>query len=138
MEYLDKVDVNVVYNPAYRSGVKTSIDLGLKSVPDFCEGAMLIPADMPNLKSSDLNKLISSFKKGAEHQLCVFAHKGVKHNPIVWSKSLYHKADIVPENSHLRAVFVEHSDYTEVVNIKDVNKLLDVNFPSDIEKISNV
>ena len=137
-EYLNKVDVNVIYNPAYRSGIKTSIDLGLKSVPDFCDGAMIIPADMPNLKAPDLNKLISSFKKDTENQLCVFSHKGVKHNPLIWSKSLYDKADIVPENSHLRAVFVEHSDYTNLVNIKDEDKFLDVNFPSDIEKISNV
>ena len=48
-EYLDNVDVNVIYNPDYRQGVKTSIALGLKSVPNFCDGAMIIPADMPNL-----------------------------------------------------------------------------------------
>jgi len=135
MKYLDKLDVNVIHNPAYRSGIKTSIDLGLKSVPDFCDGAMLIPADMPNLEASDLNKLISSFKKTEENQLCMFNCKGVKHNPVIWSKSLYSKADIVPENSHLRAVFVEHSDYTNFVNIKDTNKVLDVNYPSDIEKV---
>ena len=133
-DYLDKVDVNVIYNPAYRSGVKTSLELGLKSVPGFCDGAMIIPADMPNLSSADLNKLIASFKKGQEKQLSLFAYKGVKSNPVIWSKALYDKADIVPENAHLRPVFMEHADYTNIVELKDAGKLLDVNYPSDLEK----
>ncbi|MBR6663358.1 MAG: NTP transferase domain-containing protein, partial [Alphaproteobacteria bacterium] len=109
--------------------------LGLKSVPDFCDGAVVIPADMPNITSADINKLISSFDKGKEKQVCMFSYKGVRSNPIVWSKELYAKADIVPENAHLRPVFMEHADYTNLVDIKDANKLLDVNFPSDVEKI---
>ncbi len=133
-EYLDKVDVNVIYNPAYRSGIKTSIDLGMKSVPGFCDGAMIIPADMPNLTAADLNKLIASFKPNQEKQVSVFACKGVKSNPIIWSKALYDKADIVPENAAIRPVFMEHADYTNVVDVKSADKLLDVNYPSDIEK----
>ncbi len=135
-EFLDKVDVNVIYNPAYRSGVKTSLSLGLKSVPGFCDGAMIIPADMPNLTVSDLNKLIASFKKGPEKQLSLFSCKGVKSNPVIWSKALYEQADIVPENAALRPVFMEHADYTNVVELKDVSKLLDINYPSDLEKVA--
>lgn len=136
-EYLDKVDVNVIYNPAYRSGIKTSIELGLKSVPGFCDGAMLIPADMPNLTAADLNKLIASFNKDSGKQVSVFTNKGIKSNPIIWSKSLYNKADIVPENAAIRPVFLEHADYTNTVEIRNADKLLDVNYPSDIEKITN-
>lgn len=136
-EYLDKVDVNVIYNPAYRSGIKTSIDLGLKSVPGFCDGAMLIPADMPNLTATDLNKLIASFNQNSEKQVVLFTNKGIKSNPIIWSKSLYAKADIVPENAAIRPVFLEHADYTSTVDIRNADKLLDVNYPSDIEKITN-
>lgn len=135
-EYLENVDVNVVYNPAYRSGVKTSIALGLKSVPGFCEGTVIIPADMPNLTAADIDKLLSAFKPGVEKQVCVFANKGVKSNPVIWSKALYERADIVPENANLRPVFVEHADYTTVVEVKNAQKLLDVNFPSDIDKVA--
>lgn len=134
---LENVDVNVLYNPAYRSGVKTSIALGLKSMPGFCEGAVIIPADMPNLTSTEINKLITSFHKGEAKQLCLFSHQGVKANPVIWSKALYQVADIVPENAAFRQVFVEHSDYTNVVELKNKNKLLDVTFPSDIETIAD-
>ncbi len=134
-EYLDKLDVNVIYNPLYRAGVKTSIALGLKSVPEFCDGAMLFPADMPNLSAADLNKLISSFRRGKERQVSVFVRKGVKSNPIIWSRELFSRADIVPENAHLRPVFMEHSDYTNTVEVRDSAKLLDVNYPNDLQQL---
>ncbi|MFR8205598.1 MAG: NTP transferase domain-containing protein [Alphaproteobacteria bacterium] len=65
-EILENIDVNILYNPAYRSGIKTSIALGLKSIPSFCEGAVIMPADMPNITEKDINLLIASFKRGQE------------------------------------------------------------------------
>lgn len=134
--FLDEVDVNVVYNPAYHAGVRTSIELGLKSVPNFCNGVMIIPADMPNLTAADLNKLIAKFKPDVDKQVVMFAHGGVKSNPVIWSRDLYDKADIVPENAQQRPVFIEHSDYTVLVDMKDKNKLLDVTFPSDVDAVA--
>ncbi len=133
--FLDEVDVNVVYNPAYYAGVRTSIELGLKSVPNFCSGAMLIPADMPNLTAADLNKLIAKFKPESEKQVVMFSCRGVRSNPVIWSRALFDKADIVPENAQQRPVFMEHSDYTTLVEIKDRNKLLDVTFAADIDRV---
>ena len=131
-QYLAKLDINILYNPAFASGIKTSINLGLKSVPSSCDGAILLPADMPYITETEINKLISKFDKTQEKQVCVLSNKGVKSNPVLWSKSLYHKADIVPENAALRAVFVEHADYTKQIEIKDKKKLVDVNLPSDV------
>ncbi len=136
-EWLNKLDVNVLYNPSYASGVKTSIDMGLKSVPSSCDGAILLPADMPNITAAELNKLINKFDKKEEKQLCLITHKGIKHNPVLWSKSLYDKADLVPENSAFRVVFAEHADYTQTVEIKDKNKLLDITYSNDVKEYAS-
>ncbi|MBE6454543.1 MAG: hypothetical protein E7017_06670 [Alphaproteobacteria bacterium] len=135
-EYLSKLDVNVIYNQSYASGIKTSIGLGLKSIPSSCDGAILLPADMPNITATELNKLISKFDITQEKQVCVLTNKGIKNNPVLWSKSLYDKADIVPENAAFRTVFAEHSDYMQHIEIKDKKKLLDINFPNDIKEFS--
>ncbi len=131
---LENYDVNIVYNPNYYTGVKTSISLGLKSVPDFCDGAMLIPADMPALTPEFLNKMIAKFKKDQENQLIIAEKDGIKSNPIIWSKSLYAKADLVPENADVRVVFMEHADYTTLVKAS-TDELLDVNFQNDLDEI---
>lgn len=135
-EALENIDVNIVYNPAYRSGIKTSINLGLKSVPNFCDGVILLPADMPNITPEFINKMIKSFDKKAEKQVVTASLDGVKSNPVLWSKSLYEVADLVPENAELRPVLIEHSDYAKSVK-GDKNLLLDVNYPNDLEQLAN-
>ena len=134
-EALENIDVNVIYNPAYRSGIKTSINLGLKSVPNFCDGVLLLPADMPNITPQFINKMIKQFDKKTEKQVVTAALNGVKSNPVIWSRSLYDVADLVPENAELRPVLIEHSDYTKTVK-GDEYILLDVNYPNDLEQLN--
>ena len=129
---LENLDINVVYNPNYRMGIKTSIEVGIKSVPEFCKGVLLVPADMPNLTPAFLNKMIAKFKKSQEKQLIVAEKHGVKSNPVLWSKALYAVANLVAENADMRPVFVEHSDYTTLIKGTD-SELLDVNFQSDLD-----
>lgn len=133
-EHLKKYDVNIVYNRAYETGVQSSIDIGIKSVPTSCDGAILFPADMPNITSSDINRLIAKFDKTSEKAICTIIHKGVKNNPILWSKSLYHKAQIIPENANMRPVLIEHNDYIKTVEIRDSKKVLDINYPSQLKE----
>lgn len=133
-EAMSDIDVNIIYNPAYRQGIKTSINLGLKSVPNFCDGALLLPADMPNVTPDFINKMIKSFDAKSEKQVVTAQLKGAKSNPVIWSKSLFGVADLVPENANLRPVLVEHSDYTKTIK-GDENILLDVNYPNDLQQL---
>lgn len=133
-EYLDKTDINILHNSAYRSGIRTSISMGIKSVPNFCDGVILIPADMPKISVEHLNEMINNFKKGKEKQVIVSNCNGKKVNPIIWSKALYEYADIVPENSDLRPIFVEFADYTKSIELKDTQEALDITYPIDLEE----
>ena len=132
-EFLDKIDINVLYNSAYRSGIRTSIALGIKSVPAFCDGVILIPADMPNVTAEEINHMISAFEKGKDKQVIMCVNKGKKTNPIIWSKDLYEHADIVPEDSHLRPVFVEFTDHSKLLEVEKPEQALDVTYPLDLE-----
>lgn len=102
---LEDIDVNVLYNPSFRAGIKTSIMLGLNSLPSSCKGALLLPGDMPNITDKFLDKIIKNFKPDGGPQLLVSSFKGVKSNPVLWSRELFDKADIVPEDAGIRVIF---------------------------------
>lgn len=133
-EALDAFDINIIYNPAFRMGIKTSINLGLQAIPGFCEGAILLPGDMPNVTPALLNKMIAKFKKKLSKQLITAQKNGVKSNPVLWSRDLFSVADLVAENADLRPVFLEHSDYTVQVPASE-SELLDVNFKNDLDTL---
>ena len=134
-ELLKDVDINVVYNSDYRAGVKTSIKLGLNLVPNSCQGAILLPADMPNITENELNKLIAEFDNKLEKQVIMLTSKNIKKNPILWSRSLFADADLVPENTDVRGAFLEHTDYTTLIKIPNDNTVWDITFPADIDKL---
>lgn len=132
---LENIDVNILHNYEYATGVKTSIRLGLRSVPSYCDGAVLLPADMPNISAEYIDTMIDNFDIGQERQLLVTTDGIQKHNPVVWSRELYADADLVPENADMRQVFIEHSDYTKCIKTES-DMCFDVNFPYDIEIIT--
>ncbi len=133
---LENLDVNILHNPSFQSGVKTSIMLGLNSLPSSCKAALLIPADMPNITERFLNKMIKNYNPEEGAQLLVASHKGVKYNPVLWSRELFKQADIVPEESNIRVIFPQHEDYTTKVETSNKKMLLDVTYKGDIEGLN--
>ena len=77
--------------------------------------------------------MIEAFDAQEEKRVVVTNFKGVKRNPILWSRSLFEIADLVPENSGIRTVFAEHEDYMTLINAGSEKLILDVNYPSDID-----
>ncbi|MFI3241729.1 MAG: nucleotidyltransferase family protein [Alphaproteobacteria bacterium] len=134
-EILKDLDVNIMINSEYRSGIKSSIELGIKSLPNFCQGAFIIPADQPYLTKEHFSKMIKAFDLKKEKQLIISGHNGIKYNPVLWSKSLFEYADIVPENSQTRAFFLSHSDYTTIINAEEEKTLKDITHPADIKDL---
>lgn len=132
-EELDEFDINIVNNISYRGGVKTSIRLGLSHVPTYCDGVIIILADMPNVTSSHINNMIKAFDKRKKKQVIISAYKGTKQNPVLWANGMFRYADIIPEGSDVRPVLVEFEDDSKLVEVNDQLELLDVNFPADFE-----
>ena len=134
---IKSLDVNIIYNPNYITGIKTSIKLGLDSVPSSCSAAILIPADMPNVSDKFINKMIDAYDNTKEKQVITAGLKKIKKNPIIWSRALFPVADLIPENSDIRPSIVEYSDYTTIVNTNKEELLIDINFPNDINKLAS-
>ena len=79
--------------------------------------------------------MIKAFGAGGKPQVLFSSLKGVKKNPVLWSKELYDKADIAPEDSDIRTVFMDVADYSKNVEVKNAQELLDVTFPNDIAEL---
>ena len=84
----------------------------------------------PNVDAGFIDKMIASYNKGQEKQLCIASWKGVKHNPVIWSKALYGVADLVPENADLRPVFGNMRITPLLVEAPSAETLWDVTYAS--------
>jgi len=54
--------LQTMVNPDYKQGIISSFNSGLSCIKEDAEGAMMILADMPFIKSSTINRLIGSWR----------------------------------------------------------------------------
>jgi molybdenum cofactor cytidylyltransferase len=79
-----------VTNKKFKSGMSTSIKSGLRKISKKDKGFMMVQSDMPFIKSTDVNKIYNSIKKGKSlvHALKFRSKVG---NPIGFDISVINK-----------------------------------------------
>ena len=81
---LDGCDVGLVFNPAFKDGMGTSIRAGIEALPDDADAVMICLADMPEIQPSTMSALIAAFDPAAERSICVPVNDGRRGNPVVF------------------------------------------------------
>ena len=79
-----------VMNKKFKSGISTSIKSGLRKISKNDEGFMVVQSDMPFIKSSDINKVYNSIKKG-KSLVHVLKFRNKVGNPIGFDISVINK-----------------------------------------------
>ncbi len=124
--------VTVVENPAYRDGLSTSIRAGVGALPAGFDAVVFLLADMPRVRATHIDRLISAFAKAGRPSICVPTHGGRQGNPVLWG------ADYLPDLLALagdvggRALLARHADRVHEVEMPDDAVLIDVDQPSDL------
>jgi molybdenum cofactor cytidylyltransferase len=83
------LQVRVVDNPDYRSGLSTSLKCGLRALPDDCDGAMVLLGDMPAITASLIDKLVAAFDPAESRAICVATYRGKRGNPVLWARQFF-------------------------------------------------
>ncbi len=80
--------IKISYNKDYKSGVSSSIKKGIKELDNSSEGVIICLADMPSIKTSTYNKLISTYYENKNKNIVPY-FRNQKGNPVLFSKSYF-------------------------------------------------
>jgi molybdenum cofactor cytidylyltransferase len=78
---LSGLDVTLVANPDYATGLASSLKAGIRALPPSCDGAFILLGDMPQIAPEHLNGLVAAF---APDTIVVPVHAGRQGNPVLW------------------------------------------------------
>jgi molybdenum cofactor cytidylyltransferase len=82
--------VRFAHNPGWQSGMGTSIAAGVSALGEVCDGAFIVPGDMPLLSASVLESLIAAFEReGLERIVYAATPKGEQRNPVLWPRRYF-------------------------------------------------
>jgi len=83
------LEVTIVYNPGYASGMASSLISGYSSVvARDANGVLVMLADMPAVTVDDLDALISSFRVASGKAIVRAVSRGKRGNPVILPRSL--------------------------------------------------
>jgi molybdenum cofactor cytidylyltransferase len=110
MMALGDLPLTIVDNPAYSKGLSTSLICGLNSLPDDCDGALILLGDMPQVDAKLLDRLIAAFDPAEGRAIIIACHGGRRGNPVLWASCFFPKMRQLLGDTGARALFKPHAD----------------------------
>ena len=96
--------VRVVMNPDFADGMSTSIQAGLRALPESAEAAMIVLADQPFVTPRTLDLLIDEYSRVRPMGL-VPTYDNARGNPAIVSRALFGEMMNLRGDTGARAIF---------------------------------
>lgn len=110
------VDLTQVVNAEFASGLASSLKAGIGALPKEAAGALVVLADMPEITSSDLDRMVAAFQKAEGRAVVRATHNGKRGNPVILPRSLFAEVEALQGDTGARQV-VETSPL-EVIDVE--------------------
>jgi molybdenum cofactor cytidylyltransferase len=78
-------DQTLIFNPIWQQGMTTSLQAGIRALPDGMDGAALFLVDHPWIESSTIHALLGHLRPG---NIVVPVYEGRRGHPVVFSGSV--------------------------------------------------
>ncbi len=130
-------DVSFVHNADYRTGLASSLKLGLASLPEDIDGVMILLADMPFIEATHINELIAEFNPSNERDIVAPIRQERLGNPIIWAPRYIPKMMNLSGDRGARLLLKEFAANVWEVPMGDDAIFLDVDTPEALAEANS-
>ena len=88
-EALSDLPLQFVQNPDFADGLSTSLRTGLGALPADIDGAVVMLADMPQVDTALIDRLIAAYDPEKGALIAVPVIDGKRGNPVLWSRRFF-------------------------------------------------
>lgn len=83
------MDLGVVHNAEFASGLASSLRAGIAAAPAGAAGALIVLGDMPGVTTRDLDRMIAAFVDAGGTCVVRATNDGKRGNPVILPRSLF-------------------------------------------------
>lgn len=131
-----RLDCLPVHNPAYKSGMYSSVLAGVRALPPGTEAFFLLPVDTPMIRTSTYRSLIGAFyENSARADILYPTFKGEEGHPPLIGRSLVDKILRWRGADGLRGFFRDHPSRALRVATADRGTQFDMDTPDDYDAL---
>ena len=119
-----------VLNTDYERGQLSSMQCGLRAVPEDGDGVVFTPVDHPNVEGATVAKLIAS-----EALIAIPQYLGRHGHPVLFSRALITEFLALPPDSQARNVTHQHASEIRYIDVADAGILDDIDDPEAYHRL---
>jgi molybdenum cofactor cytidylyltransferase len=128
------LDVKLVANADYATGLASSLKAGVRAVPAECDGVMVLLGDMPRIAPEHLDRLLESFA-GKPDTIIVPVHEGRQGNPVLWPRRYFRELLQLDGDAGAKRLIAGHGEQVREVEIGSDAVLADVDTPEALARM---
>ncbi|MEQ8664090.1 MAG: molybdopterin-binding/glycosyltransferase family 2 protein [Rhodospirillales bacterium] len=132
---LDDLDVTLVHNSDYHDGLSTSLKAGIDALGAECGAAVIMLADMPDVSSEIVDRLITSFESGDDGTVCVPTADSKRGNPVLWGARFFTRLRAIKGDTGARHLLGEYASDVVEVAVDEPSIFLDVDTKDALERL---
>ena len=124
-----------VHNPRWRTGMGSSLAIGLGAVPAGCTAAVLALADQPLVGPEAVRRLIAAHAAGAS--VAVACYEGRPRNPVLISREHWAEvAGLAEGDVGARPFLRAHPELVTHIECADTGRPDDIDTPEDLARVA--
>ena len=129
------LDITIVDNPDYATGLSSSLKAGIRALPDDCDGALVLLGDMPRITAVDLDALIAAFESDKD-KIVVPVNGGRRGNPVLWPRVYFQEMLQLGGDAGAKSLLAAFADSVREVTLATDAIFLDVDTPELLARLS--
>lgn len=130
------LDVRLVHNPAFASGLASSVKAGLAALPEETPGVVVSLGDMPNVTPEVIDRLAQVFAEQGEARAVVPTLFGQRGNPVLLARALFPAVAALSGDQGARRLLDDAGETVVEVAFNDPAIALDVDTPEALKALA--
>ena len=123
---LQGLALEMVFNPAFREGLASTLRCGLESLSAAVPAALIVLGDMPRVTSAHIDQLLSAYLARKEDGIFVPTYAGRRGNPVLFARCYFAELAGICGDTGGRQLLRAHNEKVCEVPMNDDAVLIDV------------
>jgi CTP:molybdopterin cytidylyltransferase MocA len=131
-------EATFVMNERYREGQLSSLQCGLRAVPEEAVGVIFTPVDFPRVLPGTVADVVAAFWREGGSGLVIPRHQGMRGHPVCAARRFIPEFLALPEGAQAREVIHRHAGEACYVDVDDPGILRDVDDPEAYRSVAEL
>lgn len=131
---LDGLEVRLVFNPDFATGLSTSLKRGLAEVPQEADAALICLGDMPFVTPAELGRLAAAFNPVEGRAIIVPTRGGKRGNPVLFARRFFAEMQEVAGDSGAKHLIGAYPEAVAEVEMAGDGVLTDIDTPESLAR----